>query len=95
MASRSGFMNQSYRSPQGFYPKQGYVHYQVDDPNDSQIKFHGDLGDDMLPPNTDDESEDGSPTRLKKKRVSGYDGDEELRSKKASINRQEVLHYQS
>lgn len=29
-----------------------------DDPNDSQIKFQGDLGDDMQPPITDDDEED-------------------------------------
>ena len=59
---------------------------------ESQIKFHGDMGDDMLPPNTDDEDEEVQMMAdgyfKPKTRASGYDGDDDPRVKsRASTKR--------
>lgn len=81
-------LSQQILPPMDFQPLQSDISYNY---YDQQIKFQGDLGDDMPPPITDDEEEDtvqaynpqvGKPNYRSKfpSDVSGYEGDQDYKS---------------
>ena len=81
-------LSQQMLPPMDFQPLQSDISYNY---YDQQIKFQGDLGDDMPPPITDDEEDDtvnaynpqGGQQRYRSKfpsDVSGYEGDQDYKS---------------